>query len=151
MSDYDSGLPVRLRDEDNLPFTENNPLPVSLEEAEGDEIQDFQKDEDVSAFGASVVEHIYTVNTGKKFNFSSVLFAGSGRMKVEVQVETGVGTDVFETKAVAFSSTAKLSDVIPFSKNINVAEGVKVKLLKSNLDNRPQDLYTTIIGLEKSA
>jgi len=149
MSDFRSGLPVRLFDEDNLPYTEDNPLPVSLEESEGDEIHDYKVDEDVAAHGASPASHEYTVSTGKKLNLKKVLFAGSGRMKVELQVEDSVGSGTFVSKAVAFSSTAKLSDEINLDTPLNVEAGVKVKVIKTNLDNLAQNLYTTIIGVEK--
>lgn len=147
MSDFRSGLPIRLFDEDNTPYTENNPLPVTIEESEGNEVHDFNEGVDVVAHG-STAEHIYTPTAS--FLLSKILFAGSGRMKCELQIETGLASDVFETKAVAFSSTSKLSDEINLDKTLKVALGVKVKVIKTNLDNQDQSLYSTIIGVEKA-
>ena len=146
MSDFRSGLPIRLFDEDNTPYTSNNPLPVTLEESEGSEVHDYAVDVDVVRQGGTA-EHSFTPAT--EFLLSKVLFSGSGRMKVELQAETGLATDVFETIAVAFSSTAKLSDEINLGKTFKLATGVKVKVIKTNLDNSDQDLYSTIIGVEK--
>ena len=147
MSDFDSGLPVRLRDEDNIPYSGNNPLPVSVEESEGDEIHDYNEAVDVTKNGGTD-EHDYVVTAAKIFNLEKVLFAGSGRMRAELQVETGVGTDLFNTVAVAFSSTSKLSDEISLKRAKNVAAGVKVRVALTNLDNDDQSLYSTIIGVE---
>lgn len=154
MSDFRSGLPIRLFDEDNLPYTANNPVPVTLEESEGDEIHDYNEAVDVAKrVGVSVTSanHDYTVSVGKDFLLEKVLYAGSGRMKCELQIETGVGAGTFNTKAVAFSSTAKLSDEISLLRSIKVAAGVKVRVVVSNLDNDDQSLYSTIIGVEKTA
>lgn len=148
MSDFQSGLPIRLHDEDNTAYTADNPLPVTLEESEGDEIHDYDNSVDVVKDGGTA-EHIYTVSGGKVFLLSKVLFAGSGRMKAELQVEDGVGLGTFSTVAVAFSSTAKLSDEISLEKTFKVAGGVQVKVIKTNLDNQDQDLYSTVIGVEK--
>lgn len=147
MSDFRSGLPIRLFDEDNLAYSDTNPLPVSIEESEGDEIHDYQVDVAVVKSGGSA-NHDYVVSAGKSFLFLKVLFAGSGRMKVEIQIEDGVAAATYTTKAVAFSSTAKLSDEVDLSKAITVAAGVNVRVIKTNLDNSDQDLYTTIIGIE---
>ena len=148
MSDFRSGLPIRLFDEDNLPYTADNPLPVTIEESEGDEIHDYDEAVDVVKSGGTS-DHDYTVSVGKEFLLSRVLFGGSGRMKVELQIEDGVGAGTFTTKAVAFSSTAKLSDAIELEKTIKVDAGIIVKVIKTNLDNSDQSLYTTIIGVEK--
>ena len=147
-TDFQSGLPVRLHDEDNLPYTSNNPVPVTIEESEGDEIHDYKQDDDVLKNGGTA-NHDYTVSAGKEFLISKLLFAGSGRMKVELQIEDGVAAGTFTSKAVGFSSTAKLSDELSLEKTLKVQAGVIVRVIKSNLDNNDQNLYTTIIGVEK--
>ena len=148
MSDVNTGLPVRLFDEDFIPYSSNNPMPVSIEESEGDEIHDYQADADVLKAGGTA-EHIYTVSAGKLMNFEQVLFAGAGRLKIDVQVETGVASDVYETIATGLSSTSKLGDEISFKRAYNVAAGVRIKVLKTNLDNQDFDIYSTIVGVEK--
>lgn len=148
MSDQNTGLPVRLHDEDFIPYSSNNPLPVSIEESEGDEIHDYDAAVNVLKAGGSA-EHIYTVSVGKLMNFEQVLFAGAGRLKVDVQVETGVASDVYETIATGMSATSKLMGDIAFKRAYNVAAGVRIKVIKTNLDNQDFDIYSTIVGVEK--
>ena len=147
-TDAKTGLPIRLYDEDLVAYSENNPLPVSLEESEGDEINDFLQDDDVLKNGGSA-NHDYTVSAGKTLQVEQVIFGGSGRAKFELQVEDGVGAGTFTTLAVGFISTSKLSDSIEFKRAQKVAAGVKVRVVKTNLDNQDANLYSTIVGLEK--
>lgn len=154
MSDFRSGLPIRLFDEDNVPYTANNPVPVTLEESEGDEIHDPNEAVDVTKrVGETVTSanHDYTVSAGQVFQLEKVLFSASGRMKCEVQVETGVAADTYNTVAVGFNSTSNPSDAIDLKRPLKVAAGVRVRVVVSNLDNDDQSLYSTIIGLEKPA
>ena len=148
MSDQRAGLPIRLFDEDNIPYTENNPLPVTLAESEGDEIHDFKEDIDVLKAGGTA-SHIYTVSVGKVFVINKILGSSSGRAKFELQVETALASAVFETKAVAFATVSNSSIEINLNTTIKVAAGVQVKVIKTNLDNNDHSIYTTIIGTEK--
>lgn len=152
MSDFRSGQPVRLFDEDNLAYNSNNPLPVSIEESEGQEIHDFNEAVDVAKRVGNTVtseNHDYTVTAAKTLNLEKFLVSGSGRFKAELQVEDGVASDSWETKAVLFSSTASPSQEADLKRSISVAAGVRVRIIKSNLDNDDQSLYSTIIGVEK--
>jgi hypothetical protein len=148
MSDQRAGLPIRLFDEDNLPYTANNPLPVTLEESEGNEIHDFKEDIDVLKAGGTA-SHIYTVSVGKAFVMNKMLGSASGRAKFELQVETALASALFVTKAVAFSTVSSSSIEINLNTTLKVAAGVKVKVIKTNLDNNDHNIYTTIIGTEK--
>lgn len=146
------GLPIRLFDEDNLPYTANNPMPVSLEESEGDEINDFQQDDDVTKVVGAVVttvNHDYEVSVGKTMQVEQFIFGGSGRAKFELQIETGIATDLWTTLAVGMTSVSKLSDQITLKRAQKVAAGVRVRIAKSNLDNSEHNLYSTLVGLEK--
>lgn len=154
MSDFRSGLPIRLFDEDNLPYSANNPVPVSVEESEGEEIHDFAEQVDVAKrVGVTVTSanHDYTVTALKDFLLEKVIYAASGRMRCELQIETGVASNVFDTKAVGFNSTSKPKDNLDLKRAIKVAAGVRVRVVLSNLDNDDQSLYSTIIGVEKTA
>jgi hypothetical protein len=123
-------------------------MPVSIEESEGDEIHDYDAAPEVDKAGGTA-EHIYTVSAGKLMNFEQVIFAGAGRLKIDIQVETALASDVYETIATGMSSTSKLSDSIDFKRAFNVGAGVRIKILKTNLDNQDFDIYTTIVGVEK--
>ena len=152
MSDFRSGQPVRLFDEDNLAYTSNNPLPVSIEESEGVEIHDFNEAVDVARRVGNTVtteNHDYTVSSGKTLLLEKFLASGSGRFKAELQIETGVAADTWDTKAVLLSSTASPSQEADLKRSISVPTGVRVRVVKSNLDNDEQSLYSTIIGVEK--
>lgn len=148
MSDFRSGQPVRLFDEDNLPYTANNPLPVTIEESEGDEIHEYDESVDVLKNGGSI-DVDYVVSVGKTFLVSKVLFSASGAMKLDLQIETGVGTDIFETKATGFTSSSRPNEELNLDKTLKVLTGVKVRLVKTNIDNDDQSLYSTLIGVEK--
>ena len=142
-----TALDVAIRDESGNPYTANNPLPVSFEESEGDEVVDFDQ-ADAVAKDAST-NHDYTVNVGKTLIIDEVICSASGRAKFELQVETGVATGTFNTVAVAFNSTANPNATILTNKKLKVAAGVIVRVIKTNRDNQPQDLYSTILGVEK--
>jgi hypothetical protein len=139
-------IDVALHDEDGNKFTASNPLPVTFVDSEGTEVNDYATTASLAA--AATSNHDYTVTAAKTLKLSQILFSGSGRMKVEVQVETGVATGVFSTKFVCFNSTSKPSDVIPINENISVAAGVKVRVIRTNRDLAAQDVYSTICGHE---
>lgn len=140
-------LDVSLHDEAGQYYDADNPLPVTLEESEGDEINDYQTSASVPKNNS--VTHDYTVTAGKTFVGDQAWITGSGKLKVEVQVETGVGAGTYDTKFVAFNSTANPNIEIPLLKRCKVAAGVKVRIELTNRDNQPQDVYSTLTGVEK--
>ena len=151
---YDNGVDetvvaadVAIRDEDGVPFSKDNPLPVSIEESEGDEIHDHN--ESATAITKNNSDnHDYTVTAGKEFELEQWGVGGSGYAKGELQIETGVGTGVFESKDVLFNSTALPSPDRMLKRAIKVAAGVKVRVVRTNIDNQSQAVYSFINGLE---
>ena len=124
-----------------------NPVPVTLEAAPGTTIADYK---DASSIAANASDnHDYTVTAGKTFYFDQVIAAGSGKTKMEVQIETGVATNVFTSKFVQFNSTADTSMDFELLNAIPVAAGVRVRLIMTNIDKGAQDLYSTICGSER--
>jgi hypothetical protein len=97
---------------------------------------------------AASSNHSYTVTAGKTLKMTGVLATASGKAKVEVQVETGVATGVYNTKFVAFNSTATPNMQVFPTGDIMVAAGVRVRVIRTNKDNQAQDLYSTIEGSE---
>ncbi len=137
---------VAITDEDGNPFTPNNPLPVTWSDSEGTEINDYNTAAALAAAGTS--NHDYTVTALKTLKLSQVVATGSGKMKIEVQVESGVATNSFATKFVAFNSTSAPNMMIDIKENITVAAGVRVRVIRTNRDNQAQDVYSTICGHE---
>lgn len=139
-------MDVALRDESGNAFTTSNPLPVTLVDSEGDEVNDYLKSTAVAA--AASANHDYTVTALKTLKLSQVNAAASGKMKIEIQAETGVASGVFNTKFVGFNSTANPNIQFDLKELLTVAAGVRVRVIRTNLDNQAQDLYSTISGHE---
>jgi len=138
-------LDVSIHDEDGNAFSASNPLPVTSVDSEGVEVNDYGMD--TVAAGASAT-HDYTVTALKTLKLSQVWASASGKMKIEIKIETAVASGVYTTKYVGFNSTANPNIDVPVKENITVAAGVRVRVIRSNLDKQSQDLYTTIGGHE---
>lgn len=125
----------------------SNPLSVTIESTVlGTAVNDYK---DASAIGAgSSDNHDYTVTAGKTLTLKQIVAAGSGKAKMEVEIETGVATGVFTSKFVQFNSTADTNMQITLQAPISVAAGVRVRVVMSNRDLLSQDLYSTICGSE---
>jgi len=144
-------LDISLHDEDGEAFSANNPLPVTFEESEGDEIHDEDTAVDVAKDATDT--HDLVVASGKTLLVHQVLGSASGKMKVELQIGDGAVSEVFTKKAVRFNSTAKPDADIDLKvalKVIGTANGTTVRVIRTNRDNQVQDLSTTIIGVERN-
>lgn len=139
-------MDVALFDELGAPYTTSNPLPVTSVDSEGTEINDYL-DSATTAIGASV-NHDYTVTSAKTLKLSQIYASASGKLKVEVAVETGIASGTFTSKFVGFNSVANPNIIIPVNENIAVAAGVRVRVILTNRDLQIQDLYSTICGHE---
>jgi hypothetical protein len=137
---------VAIRDEQGNPFSASNPLPVTLVDSEGDEINDYKAAPAIIKDATD--NHDYTVTALKTLKLQQIEASASGKMKMEVKVETGVATNVFTTKWVMFNSTANPNLSLWIKEQLTVAAGVRVRVTLKNLDNQPQDLYSTISGHE---
>lgn len=124
-----------------------NPIPVVLSvDNTGTEINDYNTASAIA--GGATSNHDYTVTAGKTLRLTQIEASASGKMKIEVQIETGVATNVFNTRFVQFSSTAETNMSISLRAPISVAAGVRVRIIRTNRDNQSQDLYSTICGQE---
>lgn len=136
-----------LNDATGTPFSVTNPLPVALTlNNGGSEINDYATSAAVAA--AASTNHDYTVTALKTLLLSQIEASASGKMKIEVQVETGVASGVFTSKFVQFNSTANPNMSVHLASPISVAAGVRVRVIETNKDNQAQDLYSTISGQE---
>jgi len=131
-------LDVSISDSNGNSFTESNPLFVANVNAPGVEVCDFHQGAAIAA-GATTT-HTYSV-TGNDFELSQVEASASGKMRIEVKVGP-VGSEV--TKYVGFNSTANPN--ISFKLKDVITEGDQVIVIKKNLDNQAQDLYSSILG-----
>jgi hypothetical protein len=139
-------LDISLHDEDGNVFSASNPLPITSVDSEGVEVNNFLPSADVAAGG--IENHDYTVTAAKTLKLSQIWASASGKMKIEVQIEDGVAANTFTTKFVGFNSTANPNIEIVVKENITVAAGVRVRVIRTNKEMQPQDLYTTISGHE---
>jgi hypothetical protein len=90
--------------------------------------------------------HDYT--TASAMKLTGILASASGKIKVEVKVETAAASGVFNTKFVAFNSTATPNINVFPTGDLMVASGAKVRVIITNKDNQSQDVYSTIEGSE---
>jgi len=139
-------LDMALHDESGVPFSATNPLPTTSVDSEGAEVNDYNTVAAVAAGASS--NHDYTVTALLTLKLSQIESSASGKLKIEVQIETGVATGVFTSKWVLFNSTANPNIQLPIKEQISVAAGVRVRLIRTNKDNQPQDVYSTISGHE---
>jgi hypothetical protein len=137
---------AHLKDEAGNAFSSSNPLPVVMVESEGVEVNDYSTAAAVAA--AATSNHDYTVTALKTLMLTQIEASASGKAKMEVQIETGVATDVFNTRFVQFNSTASPNMHVELKEPIAVAAGVRVRVIRTNKDNQSQDLYSTICGHE---
>lgn len=141
-------MDMSLHDEDGVPFSNTNPMPVQMvSSTEGDEINNY--DTSASVAVDTPDNHDYTVTALKTLQLKKVIGSASGRAKYELAIETAAASDTFVTRAVKFGTASNPNVEFDFSGSpIAVAAGVKVRLIRTNTDNQPQDVYSTISGIE---
>lgn len=123
------------------------PIPVTISvDAPGTEIDAYNTASAVA--GGSSSNHDYTVTALKTLLLTQIEASASGKMKIEVQVETGVASGVFNTRFVQFNSTANPNCTLKIGPVLSVAAGVRVRVIRTNKDNSAQDVYSTIMGQE---
>lgn len=123
------------------------PLPVTISvDNPGTEIDAYNTVAAVVANATS--NHDYTVTAGKTLLLTQIEASASGKMKIEVQIESGVATGTFATRFVQFNSTSNPNLSIKVGPVISVAAGVRVRIIRTNKDLLAQDVYSTIMGQE---
>ncbi len=131
---------------DTLEVNADGSINVNVTATASTHVNDYATSSAVAA--AASVNHDYTVTALKTLHLNQIEAAGSGKTKLEVKVETGVASGVFNTRFVQFNSTADPSMSLHLDNDISVAAGVRVRLVLTNKDNQAQDLYSTISGFE---
>jgi hypothetical protein len=123
-----------------------NPLPVYLQDG-GTSVNSYFTSSAVAA--GSSVNADYTVTSAKTLHLEQIWATASGKLKLQVEIETGVATGVFNTFWVAFNSTADPNINIPMAAFPQVAAGVRVRCVLTNNDLAAMDVYSTTSGHEQ--
>jgi len=140
---------ANIKDATGTAFSTSNPLPVTLSpDATGVETHDYLQSAAVAA--AASANHTLVVASGTTFFLTDVYGSASGKMKVEIQIGDGAVSEAFTTKFVQFNSTAETNTHVDIQKTalkvVGTVNGTTIKVIRTNLDKTPQDLYTTIVG-----
>jgi len=149
--DDKTALDVAISDSNGNRIDQNNPLATYSVDNPGVEIEDGKLDEDVTKKTGGVVTtvtHEYTVTAAKELRKLSASCSSAGLAKFVLQVEDGVGAGTYTIKDIQFNSTSNPNVVLGVKIPAPIAAGVKVQVLKSNLDNGDTDLWSIINGVE---
>jgi hypothetical protein len=123
------------------------PLFVTLSDTVGTSIDNYNTSAALASNASN--NHDYTVTAAKTFYSKQVFAAASGKLKVEVQFETGAATGVFNTFWVGFNSTAEPNILIPIPTSKTQVAGARIRVIRTNLDKAAQDVYSTTSGTEQ--
>jgi hypothetical protein len=124
-----------------------NPVPVSFSSAPlGTPVNNYNTASAIAAGSSS--NHDYAITSAKTFQGKKIWASASGLMKIEVQVSPD-GT-AFSTLWVGFNSTADSNITIDMDEMVFLESGVgaKIRIIRTNLDKKAMDLYSTISGTE---
>jgi hypothetical protein len=101
----------------------------------GTSVIDYNTSASVAAGGTST--HTYTATS--TFFLRQIEAAASGKMKIEVQINGA-------TKFVQFNSTANPNMSIQIDNPLQITTGQTITVIRTNKDNQPQDVYSTVVG-----
>lgn len=135
---------VALADGDGNGIDEQNPLPMYLTEARGDEIDEY--DEGTSTAEDATVYHSYVVSAAKTLKGIRAEGMSTGFAVFKLQIETGVATGIYTT--VMAKSTSVSDSNVEFDYKKRVETGITVRVCKTNCDDDDTDLHSRISGVE---
>ena len=130
---------------ETLAINTDGSINVKMSDRSGTEIDDFDLG---SAIASDATDNHDYVTTGA-FRLTQVHVSASSAMKAEVQIETGAATGVFDTLAVMFTTESDLNYSFVLKSPKLVVSGARVRVIRTNLDNQAQDLYSTILGFNE--
>lgn len=129
---------------DFLAVNTDGSINVVMQEDAGTEIVNYNTSASLAAAASS--NHDWTSAAASKLY--QVWASASGKLKVQVQIETAAASGTFNTIAVGFNSTANPNIDINLAKYAAVPNGARVRVIRTNLDNQSQDVYSTIIAIQ---
>ncbi len=124
-----------------------NPVPVSFSSAPlGTPVNNYNTASAIAAGSSS--NHIYTITASKTFQGKKIWASASGLMKIEVRVSPDGST--YSTLWVGFNSTADSNITIDMDEMVFLESGTgsTIEIIRTNLDKKAMDLYSTISGTE---
>lgn len=128
---------------DLLAVNTDGSINVVIQEDVGTEVVDY--DTAAAVAGGASSNHDQVFATASKL--FQVWATASGKLKIQVQIETGSATGVFNTIAVGFNSTANPNIDLELAKYAAIPLGARVRVIRTNLENQAQDVYSTIVGI----
>lgn len=140
----DKQVHTKIFQSDGMEISEQNPLPVAPTESAGNEVEDYNESVDVAPNVNA--NHDYVAQSD--FKQLNVEASASGKARFELQVETAASSGTFETRGVKFNSTANPNVKFNVKNPRRVASGVTIRIVKTNLDEQAQSIYSTINGVE---
>jgi len=142
-------LDVALHDEAGNNYTRTNPLPVYLtDESGGDDVHNYYNFAGANVASAATNNHDYTVTAARTLILKQVQGSASSRGKWELQIETAIATNTFDTKGVWFTTESNPAFSETFGEPLEVTTGRIVRLARTNRDNQPMIMYSFINGEE---
>jgi hypothetical protein len=129
---------------DFLAINADGSINVVPQEDAGTEVVDYDTASAVAGAATSNHDVLFT-NGGKLYQVQA---SASGKMKIEVQIETGSATNTFDTVGVQFNSTANPNCDFQLAKYAAIPTGARVRVIRTNKEGSAQDLYSTIVGIE---
>jgi hypothetical protein len=124
-----------------------NPVPVSFSSAPlGTPVNNYNTASAIAAGASS--NHIYTITALKTFQGKKIWAAASGLMKIEVRISPDGST--YSSIWVGFNSTANPNITIDMDEMVFLESGTgsTIEIIRTNLDKKAMDLYSTISGTE---
>lgn len=128
---------------DFLAVNTDGSINVVIQEDVGTEVVNYNTAAAIAG-GASNNHDLVFASASKLYQ---VLASASGKLKTEVQIETGSATGVFNTICVRFNSTADPDCDMTLSKYAAIPAGARVRVIRTNRDNQAQDVYSTIVAI----
>ena len=125
-----------------------NPVPVTLTGViPGTSVNDYNTASAIAAGASS--NHIYTITASKTFYGKKIWASASGAIKIEVRVSPDGST--YNTLWVGFNSTANPNIYIDMDELVFIESGTgsTIEIIRTNLDKKPLDIYSTISGTEQ--
>lgn len=127
---------------DFLAINADGSINVIPQEDPGTEVVNYDLTSAVAA--GATDNHDFLVTTGGRLY--QVMATASGRMRAEVQIETGSATNVFNTVMVGFNSTANPNMNLQLAKYATIPTGARVRVIRRNSEPlAAQDVYSTIV------
>lgn len=131
---------ANLFDENGVPFSSSNPLPVYVSDNEGSELHDYNAA--VAVASNASIDHTYT-NATNVVKVKGLVLSASGEAKFDILVGP-TGSEVAKFTFFVEDGFKNAAITLPSPLTLNIGDNLIVR--KYNRDDDPQDIYSTIVG-----